>query len=76
MEVPASKIDDAEAVVADTERLIDDEDGSYEWDGSYVSVRGTLQPMEDVYKRQPVTPAWASEGWAGAAGAWRAVITA
>lgn len=37
----------AEAVVADTERLIDDEDGSYEWDGSYVSVRGTLQPMDD-----------------------------
>lgn len=30
VEVPASKIDDAEAVVADTERLIDDEDGSYE----------------------------------------------
>ena len=28
-------------------RLIDDEDGSYEWDGSYVSVRGTLQPMDD-----------------------------
>ena len=47
VEVPASKIDDAEAVVADTERLIDDEDGSYEWDGSYVSVRGTLQPMDD-----------------------------
>ena len=47
LEVPASKIDDAEAVVADTERLIDDEDGSYEWDGSYVSVRGTLQPMDD-----------------------------
>lgn len=47
VEVPASKIDDAEVVVADTERLIDDEDGSYEWDGSYVSVRGTLQPMDD-----------------------------
>lgn len=47
VEVPKPKIDDAEAVVADTERLIDDEDGSYEWDGSYVSVRGTLQPMDD-----------------------------
>ena len=47
VEVPKSKISDAEAVVADTERLIDDEDGSYEWDGSYVSVRGTLQPMDD-----------------------------
>ena len=47
VEVPKPKISDAEAVVADTERLIDDEDGSYEWDGSYVSVRGTLQPMDD-----------------------------
>lgn len=32
VEVPKPKISDAEAVVADTERLIDDEDGSYEWD--------------------------------------------
>ena len=47
VEVPKPKISDAEAVVADTERLIDDENGSYEWDGSYVSVRGTLQPMDD-----------------------------
>lgn len=47
VEVPKPKISDAEEVVADTERLIDDEDGSYEWDGSYVSVRGTLQPMDD-----------------------------
>lgn len=34
VEVPKPKISDAE-------------DGSYEWDGSYVSVRGTLQPMDD-----------------------------
>ena len=47
VEVPKPKISDAEEVVADTERLIDDEDGSYEWDGSSVSVRGTLQPMDD-----------------------------
>ncbi len=47
VELPKSKISDAEAVVADTERLLDDEDGSYEWDGSYVSVRGTLQPMDE-----------------------------
>lgn len=47
VELPKSKISDAEAVVADTERMLDDEDGSYEWDGSYVSVRGTLQPMDE-----------------------------
>lgn len=47
VEVPKSKISDAETVVADTERMFDDEDGSYEWDGSYVSVRGTLQPMDE-----------------------------
>lgn len=46
VELPKSKIADAEAVEADTERMLDDEDGSYEWDGSYVSVRGTLQPMD------------------------------
>lgn len=41
LEVPASKIDDAEAIVDDTARMLDDEDGSYEWDGSYMTVRGT-----------------------------------
>lgn len=60
VEVPKPKISDAEAVVADTERLIDDEDGSYEWDGSYVSVRGTLQPMDDetrqLWKITSLTP--------------------
>lgn len=46
VELPKSKISDAEAVVDDTTRMLDDEDGSYTWDGSYVSVRGTLQPMD------------------------------
>ena len=45
VEIPKSKLADAEAVVADTERLLNDEDG-YTWDGSCVSVRGTLQPMD------------------------------
>ena len=51
LEVPASKIDDAEAVVDDTARMLDDEDGSYEWDGSYVTVRGTLKRMDDETKQ-------------------------
>ena len=51
LEVPASKIDDAEAVVDDTTRMLDDEDGSYEWDGSYVTVRGTLKRMDDETKQ-------------------------
>lgn len=45
VEIPKSKLDDAEAVVADTERFLNDGD-DYTWDGSYVSVRGTLQPMD------------------------------
>ncbi|WP_455502028.1 DUF6709 family protein [Gemmiger sp.] len=45
VEIPKSKLADAEAVVADTEHFLADEDG-YTWDGSYVSVRGTLQPMD------------------------------
>ena len=51
LEVPASKIDDAEAVVDDTARMLDDEDGNYEWDGSYVTVRGTLKRMDDETKQ-------------------------
>ena len=51
LEVPASKIDDAEAIVDDTARMLDDEDGSYEWDGSYVTVRGTLKRMDDETKQ-------------------------
>lgn len=51
LEVPASKIDDAEAVVDDTARMLDDEGGSYEWDGSYVTVRGTLKRMDDETKQ-------------------------
>lgn len=47
VELPKSKISDAEAVVADTERMVDDENSSYEWDGSHISVRGTLQPMDE-----------------------------
>lgn len=46
VEVPKSKLDDAEAVLADTELFLNDEDGSYEWDGSYLSVSGTLEPMD------------------------------
>ena len=42
-----SKIDDAVAIVDDTARMLDDEDGSYEWDGSYMTVRGTLKRMDD-----------------------------
>ena len=45
VEVPRSKVADAEAVVSDTQRLLYDDD--YEWDGSYVTVRGTLRPMDD-----------------------------
>ena len=51
LEVPASKIDDAEAIVDDTARMLDDEDGSYEWDGSYMTVRGTLKRMDDETKQ-------------------------
>ena len=51
LEVPASKIDEAEAIVDDTARMLDDEDGSYEWDGSYVTVRGTLKRMDDETKQ-------------------------
>ena len=47
LELPASKLDDAEAVLEDTARFVNDEDGSYEWDGSYVSVSGTLKPMDE-----------------------------
>lgn len=46
VEVPASKVDDADAVVDDTIRMLDDTDGSYQWDGSYVSVRGTVKAMD------------------------------
>ena len=34
------------------------------------------QRIYGLLSGSPVTPAWASAGWAGAAGAWRAVITA
>lgn len=47
VEVPRAKIDDADAVMDDTQRLLDDTDGSYSWDGSYVTIRGTLRPMDD-----------------------------
>lgn len=46
LEVPKSKLADADAVVDDTAVYLADEDGSYEWDGSYVEVRGTLKPMD------------------------------
>lgn len=35
----------------DTARMLDDEDGSYEWDGSYMTVRGTLKRMDDETKQ-------------------------
>ena len=47
VEVPRAKIDDADAVMDDTQRLLTDTDGSYSWDGSYVTIRGTLRPMDD-----------------------------
>ena len=47
LEVPRDLMYDAEAVVEDTTRYLDDTDGSYEWDGSYVSVRGTLRAMDE-----------------------------
>ena len=46
VELPKSKLADADAVVADTQRMVNDADGSYRWDGSRVTVRGTLQPMD------------------------------
>ncbi len=50
VEVKADKIDDAEAVLNDTIRMLDDEDGSYEWDGSLLSVRGTFCEMDSETK--------------------------
>ena len=50
VEVKADKIDDAEAVLDDTIRMLDDEDGSYEWDGSLLSVRGTFCEMDSETK--------------------------
>lgn len=50
VEVKADKIDDAEAVLDDTMRLLADEDGSYEWDGSLLSVRGTFCEMDSETK--------------------------
>ena len=50
VEVKADKIDDAEAVLDDTMRLLEDEDGSYEWDGSLLSVKGTICEMDDETK--------------------------
>ena len=46
VELPKSKLADADAVVEDTQRMVNDADGSYRWDGSQVTVRGTLQPMD------------------------------
>lgn len=46
VELPKSKHADADAVVADTQRMVNDADGSYRWDGSQVTVRGMLQPMD------------------------------
>lgn len=47
VEVPAIMISDADAAMADTEKWLMDTDGSYEWDGSYISVRGTLRLMDE-----------------------------
>lgn len=47
VEVPSDKVEDADAVVDDTIRMLNDTDGSYEWDGSYVTVRGTVRPMDE-----------------------------
>lgn len=47
VEVPSDKVEDADAVVDDTIRMLDDTDGSYEWDGSYVTVRGTVRAMDE-----------------------------
>lgn len=47
LEVPRDKVSDANAVMKDTQRMLEDTDGSYEWDGSYVSVHGTLRAMDD-----------------------------
>ena len=50
VEVKTNKMADAEAVLDDTIRLLNDEDGSYEWDGSLLSVRGTFCEMDDETK--------------------------
>ena len=36
VELPKSKLADADAVVSDTQRMVNDADGSYRWDGSRV----------------------------------------
>lgn len=46
VEVKADKLADAEAVLDDTMRLLADEDGSYEWDGSLLHVQGTICEMD------------------------------
>ena len=47
VEVPRDKVTAADAVMKDTQRMLDDTDGSYQWDGSYVTVRGTLRAMDN-----------------------------
>lgn len=54
LKVPKELIDDAEAVVKDTEKMLDDTDGTYSWDGSLISVKGSVEPMdqktEEIYR--------------------------
>lgn len=50
VEVKSDKMPDAEAVLDDTIRLLNDEDGSYEWDGSLLHVRGTFCEMDEETK--------------------------
>ena len=41
-------------MVKDTEKMLEDTDGIYSWDGSLVSVKGTVEPMdqetEEIYR--------------------------
>lgn len=46
LKVSGELISDADDVVDDTIRMLHDEDGSYEWDGSSVSVCGTVELMD------------------------------
>lgn len=68
LEVPKSLINSADAVTEDTYRLLNDEDGSYEWDGSYVTVTGTVCAMDsdsEVYFRRYLREAGVSDSEIG-----------
>lgn len=47
VEIPRDKLTAANAVMKDTQRMLNDTNGGYEWDGSYVTVRGTIRAMDE-----------------------------